>query len=97
MPMGVVLDGELLVTRDGEVASFNDLQQRLNRKMASPRMMAEFPAWVRLYDMLESDGEDLRPLTFDERRARLENWFAATPPAMMDLSPLIAFPDVGQA
>src|SRR3954466_2214382 len=28
----VTLDGELLVLRDGEVASFNDLQQRLNRK-----------------------------------------------------------------
>ena len=27
-----VLDGELLVVRDGEVAPFNDLQQRLNRK-----------------------------------------------------------------
>ena len=27
-----VLDGELLVLRDGEVAPFNDLQQRLNRK-----------------------------------------------------------------
>jgi DNA ligase 1 len=91
MPTGVVLDGELLVMRDGAVASFNDLQQRLNRKVASPRMMVEFPAWVRLYDMLESDGQDLRSLTFDERRARLENWFAATRPAMMDLSPLIAF------
>ena len=27
-----VLDGELLVLRDGVVAPFNDLQQRLNRK-----------------------------------------------------------------
>jgi DNA ligase-1 len=27
-----VADGELLVVRDGEVAPFNDLQQRLNRK-----------------------------------------------------------------
>ena len=32
LPEGVVLDGELLVMRDGEVAPFNDLQQRLNRK-----------------------------------------------------------------
>ena len=32
LPEGVVLDGELLVVRDGEVAPFNDLQQRLNRK-----------------------------------------------------------------
>ena len=27
-----VLDGELLVVREGEAAPFNDLQQRLNRK-----------------------------------------------------------------
>jgi DNA ligase-1 len=91
MPTGVVLDGELLVMREGDVGSFNDLQQRLNRKVASPRMMTDFPTWVRLYDMLESDGQDLRPLTFDERRTRLEKWFAGTRPAMMDLSPLIAF------
>ena len=91
MPAGVVLDGELLVMRDGEVAGFNALQQRLNRKAASPKTMAELPAWVRLYDVLESDGEDLRPLAFDARRARLEAWYAATRPAMMDLSPLIPF------
>ncbi len=31
-----VLDGELLVGRDLEPAPFNDLQQRLNRKLATP-------------------------------------------------------------
>ena len=34
LPDAVTLDGELLVIRDGEVAPFNDLQQRLNRKIA---------------------------------------------------------------
>ena len=91
MPEDVVLDGELLVMREGEVASFNDLQQRLNRKTATPKMIAEFPAWVRLYDLLETGDEDLRPLSFDQRRARLEAWFAAAKPAAMDLSPLIPF------
>jgi DNA ligase-1 len=91
LPPDIVLDGELLVMRDGEVASFNDLQQRLNRKTATPPMVAEFPAWVRLYDVLEQANEDLRPLIFDARRARLESWFAAARPAAMDLSPLIPF------
>jgi DNA ligase-1 len=91
MPENVVLDGELLVMRDGEVASFNDLQQRLNRKTASPKIVAEFPARVRLYDLLETADEDLRPLSFDQRRARLEAWFAAAKPTAMDLSPLIPF------
>ncbi len=63
-----VLDGELLVVRDGVVAPFNDLQQRLNRKIVTPRMMKDYPAFVRLYDLL-FDGEDLRPLSFLERRA----------------------------
>jgi ATP-dependent DNA ligase len=91
MPEEVVLDGELLVLRDGEVMPFNDLQQRLNRKTASAKMLEEYPAWVRLYDILEEAGEDLRALRFDERRRRLESWYAAGPRARMDLSPLIAF------
>ena len=57
-----VLDGELLVVRGGEVASFNDLQQRLNRKSVSRRQLEQFPAHVRLYDALSIAGEDLREL-----------------------------------
>ena len=46
----IALDGELLVIRDGEVAPFNDLQQRLNRKTPTPKMLADYPAAVqRLY------------------------------------------------
>jgi DNA ligase-1 len=91
MPSDVVLDGELLVLRDGEVAPFNDLQQRLNRKTPSAKMLQEFPAAVRLYDILEEAGVDLRALTFDERRARLEAWYGGRPRERLDLSPLIPF------
>jgi DNA ligase-1 len=91
MPSDVVLDGELLVLRDGEVAPFNDLQQRLNRKAASPKMLEEFPAGVRLYDILEDAGVDLRALPFDERRARLVAWYGGKPRDRLDLSPLIPF------
>jgi DNA ligase-1 len=84
-----VLDGELLVLRNGQVASFNDLQQRLNRKAVSKRQLEQFPAHVRLYDTLLIDGEDLRQLPFVERRARLEAWHAATHPPRTDLSPFI--------
>ena len=58
MPADVTLDGELLVIRDGEVAPFNDLQQRLNRKTVTPKMLKEHPAHVRLYDVLSLEGED---------------------------------------
>ena len=86
-----VLDGELLVLRDGEVAPFADLQQRLNRKAPGPKMLRDFPVWVRLYDLLFDGVQDLRTLPFDERRARLDAWFTLHQPARMDLSPLIPF------
>ncbi len=64
----------------GEVASFNDLQQRLNRKAVSKKQMEQFPAHVRLYDALMIGGEDLRQLPWTERRARLEAWHARVRP-----------------
>ncbi|MBW7851726.1 MAG: cisplatin damage response ATP-dependent DNA ligase [Rhodospirillales bacterium] len=86
-----VIDGELLVVApDGEPASFNHLQQRLNRKTVTPKMLRDYPAHVRVYDMLFCEGEDLRPLPFAERRARLERWFARPRPRL-DLSPLLPF------
>ena len=91
MTFHAVLDGELLVIRAGEVAPFSDLQQRLGRKHVSAAMQERFPVGVRLYDILFDGAEDLRPLAFDARRARLEDWFAREQPARMDLSPLIAF------
>jgi DNA ligase-1 len=57
-----VLDGEMLIMREGVVAPFADLQQRLNRKTPSAKMLDEFPAAVRLYDILFDDTEDLRAL-----------------------------------
>jgi DNA ligase-1 len=91
MDFHAVLDGELLVVRDGEVATFSDLQQRLNRKTVSPAMLRDYPAAVRLYDILFDGDEDLRGKTFDERRRRLEAFYARVQPARMDLSPLIEF------
>ncbi len=87
----VTLDGELLVVREGEVAPFNDLQQRLNRKQATPKLMTEFPAWVRLYDILRLGADDVRGLPLLERRRRLETWYRAQPRERFDLSPLIPF------
>lgn len=86
-----VLDGELLVIRDGEIAPFADLQQRLNRKTVSAKMLRDYPVRVRLYDILFDGHEDLRPLPFDARRRRLEAWFARERPEDFDLSPIIPF------
>jgi DNA ligase-1 len=91
MDFQAVLDGELLVVRDSIVAPFADLQQRLNRKTVGAKMMKDFPAAVRLYDILFEGAEDLRSLSFDARRPRLESWFAQTTPERMDLSEMIRF------
>jgi DNA ligase-1 len=91
-----VLDGELLVARDGEVAPFNDLQQRLNRKKVTAKMLTRYPAHLRLYDILFEGGEDLRALPFDARRKRLDAWYAKARPARMDLSPLLDFASWGE-
>jgi DNA ligase-1 len=88
-----VLDGEMLVVRHGEVMPFNDLQQRLNRKIVTKKMLEQYPAFVRLYDILSENGEDLRRLSFDERRTRLEAWHARAKPQRMDLSPMVPFAD----
>ncbi|MGE5271907.1 MAG: cisplatin damage response ATP-dependent DNA ligase [Thiohalocapsa sp.] len=93
IPDRVTLDGELLVMRGEVVAPFNDLQQRLNRKSPGAKMLQEFPAAVRLYDILRDGGEDLRNLPLVDRRQRLEAWLAEAPRERLDLSPLIAFAD----
>ncbi|MBL8587241.1 MAG: cisplatin damage response ATP-dependent DNA ligase [Methylobacteriaceae bacterium] len=85
------LDGELLVVRAGAVQSFGALQQRLNRKSVSARLIAEHPAHVRAYDLLAEDEADLRERPFCERRARLEALIARLDAPALDLSPAIAF------
>jgi DNA ligase-1 len=96
MAFHAVLDGELLVVRDGVVAPFAELQQRLNRKQVTAKLRRDFPVAVRLYDMLFEGAEDLRPLPFDARRARLEGFFGRTRPARMELSELVAFDTIEQ-
>ena len=91
-----VLDGELLVRGShqggeaGGAASFNALQQRLGRKTVSKAMLAEYPAFVRLYDLLVAEGEDFRPYAWEQRRALLEAFVPRLDPLRFDLSALIA-------
>jgi DNA ligase-1 len=85
------IDGELLVVREGRVQSFNVLQQRLNRKAVNTKLLADFPAHLRAYDLLVDGADDLRELPFAARRARLEAFVARLKDARVDLSPLIPF------
>jgi DNA ligase-1 len=85
------IDGELLVLRDGRVQTFNVLQQRLNRKVVSPKLIKEYPIHLRAYDLLGEGDTDLRTLPFAERRARLEAFIARLDDSRIDLSPTIPF------
>ena len=92
-----VLDGELLVRgsaqggddHGGGAASFNALQQRLGRKLVSAKALEDYPAFVRLYDILLDGDEDLRALAWTERRARLEAFVPQLPADRFDVSTLI--------
>jgi DNA ligase-1 len=86
-----VIDGELLVMRQGKVASFADLQQRLNRKTVDAKALAAFPAAIRAYDILADGAEDTRVLSFAERRERLEAFVAKEASPRIDLSPMQPF------
>jgi len=94
------IDGELLVMREHRVQSFNVLQQRLNRKTVTTKLMAEFSAHLRAYDLLADGKEDLRELPFASRRTRLEAFVARLNEPRVDLSPLVPFttwPDLAAA
>jgi DNA ligase-1 len=85
------IDGELLVVREGRVQSFNVLQQRLNRKVVSPKLIKEYPIHLRAYDLLGDDENDLRELPFTERRQHLETFVKKLGDVRIDLSPTIPF------
>ena len=85
------IDGELLILREGRVQSFNVLQQRLNRKTVNAKLLAEFPAHLRAYDLLVEGKQDLRTRGFAERRAQLEELVKRLREPRIDLSALVAF------
>jgi DNA ligase-1 len=101
LPPGTVLDGELLAVAGGRLLPFAMLSKRASRKTVTKKILAEIPCVFVAYDLLEQQGEDLRPRPIVERRARLEA-LVATPftdviagPARADanrlfLSPLVA-------
>ncbi|HEY5280376.1 MAG TPA: cisplatin damage response ATP-dependent DNA ligase [Pseudolabrys sp.] len=91
LTLPAAIDGELLIMRDKRVQSFNVLQQRLNRKAVSPKLLAEFPAHLRAYDLLADGDADLRDLPFAERRQRLERFIANLADSRIDISPLVPF------
>ncbi|WP_454785984.1 cisplatin damage response ATP-dependent DNA ligase [Legionella sp. WA2024007413] len=86
----VVLDGELVIRHASKIGSFNDLQQRLNRKTLSKKLLEEQSAALIVYDILFIDNLDLRVLPFLNRREWLEQWFSTSAPENFLISPLLS-------
>jgi DNA ligase 1 len=99
-----VVDGELLVLESpgremglpgtfGDISPFAKLQQRLNRKKVSAKLQQDFPVVVVLYDVLFQGGQDLRDLSWADRRDHLEELFTRKNLAEhgFRLSPEVAF------
>jgi len=76
---GTVLDGEIVAWKDERVAPFALLQQRIGRKVLTPRILADAPVAYVAYDLLELDGADLRDKAQSERRTLLEATLADRP------------------
>ena len=86
LPNGTVLDGEAVVWKDGKVAPFALLQQRIGRKTLTKKVLADAPVGFIAYDILELDGADLRDRPQSERRSLLERLVAGHP--TVHLSPV---------
>ena len=77
LPNGTVLDGEIVVWKEGRVAPFNLLQQRIGRKVLTKKVLADAPVGFIAYDLLEWQGEDVRDRPQHARRAVLADALAA--------------------
>jgi len=94
LPEGTVVDGEILIwpsgDRDtGNPSPFADLQKRIGRKTLSAKLLAELPAALVAYDLLELDGVDLRQLPQCERRTLLEQLVQRVDDPRLRISPLV--------
>ena len=82
----VVVDGELVVSRDGR-ADFPALMARLHPAASrAERLARETPACYVLFDVLSAGDEDLTGLPFRDRRARLER-LLRDPPSPLGVTP----------
>lgn len=88
LPDGCVVDGEIVVWRDG-VQPFALLQQRIGRKTLGKKILADAPVVLLGYDLLEWQGADWRSRPQTERRAQLEALVQTTAHPALRLSPVL--------
>lgn len=99
LPRDCVLDGELLGWRNGDAQPlpFAALQTRIQRRKPGPKILADTPARMLAYDLLELDGEDWRPRPLHERRVALAELLATHADPAIVLSAQVDAEDWTQA
>jgi DNA ligase-1 len=88
---GIVIDGEILPYKDGQVLNFNVLQTRIGRKNITKKNLQEAPVGFFAYDLLELNGEDIRHWALSERRSALEKLVVSLQLPWLQLSPIVTF------
>lgn len=89
LPEGLVLDGEILPFKDGQVLDFQALQTRIGRKNVTKKLLEEVPVVFIAYDVLEANHKDIRPQQLSERRQLLESFLNSSSDALIRTSALI--------
>jgi ATP-dependent DNA ligase len=81
LPARCVLDGEIVIARNGGL-DFDALQLRIHPAASRVRLLAkEIPASVVFFDLLCEGDQDLRTTSFESRRQRLESLlYSVLPP-----------------
>jgi DNA ligase-1 len=91
LPDGLVLDGEIIPSKNGTPLPFALLQTRIGRKNVTRKQLNEAPISFFAYDLLEFQGEDWRTKPMSERREKLEEIIRSFNHPAILISPLIQF------
>ena len=89
LPDGTVIDGEIVVWREGRVQPFADLQKRIGRKTLGPKLLRDIPVVLLAYDLLETGQRDVRGLPQSKRREQLDALVADVQHPALLPSPLL--------
>jgi len=77
LPDGTVLDGEIMPWKGDKPLPFAQLQRRIGRKSLGPKILADVPVVLIVYDLLELAGVDVRHRPLSWRRGRLAELLAS--------------------
>ncbi|GAC1383188.1 MAG: ATP-dependent DNA ligase [Ginsengibacter sp.] len=91
LPDGVVIDGEIIPAENGKPLPFSILQTRIGRKNITKKELLHAPICFFAYDLLEFENNDIRNLTLNERREKLDLVLSNINHPVIQISKLIVF------